>query len=111
MAEKQRSFPSWPHLVRVAAFFAGCFALGVAPAQAQVATGTISGYVKDPTGAGVPGAKVTAKMVEQRATRTTPANSEGFYNFLALPPGNYELTVEASGFQRSVQTGLQLSVN
>src|SRR5262245_48140459 len=79
--------------------------------HAQVATGTISGYAKDPAGAAIPAARVTANMVEQQAVRTTTTNSEGFYTLLAMPPGTYQLTFEASGFQRSVRTGLELTTN
>jgi outer membrane receptor protein involved in Fe transport len=67
--------------------------------------------VRDPSGAAVPGAKITARMTEQQLVRTTETNSDGFYQLPALPPGTYEVAVEASGFQRQTQTGLQLTVN
>ncbi|HSU62105.1 MAG TPA: carboxypeptidase-like regulatory domain-containing protein, partial [Bryobacteraceae bacterium] len=79
-------------------------------AVAQVATGNISGYVKDSSGAIVPNATVTAKMVEQEAVRTTKTDAEGFYSLLYLPPGQYEMTFELTGFQRQLHTGLQLTV-
>ena len=50
-------------------------------------------------------------MSEQQLVRTAPANSEGFYQLLALPSGTYDVTVEAQGFQRQTQTGLALTVN
>jgi outer membrane receptor protein involved in Fe transport len=81
-----------------------------APLAAQVATGNISGYVKDSSGGVVADATVTAKMVEQQAVRTTKTDAEGFYSLLALPPGQYEITFELAGFQRQNQTGLQLTV-
>ena len=83
----------------------------LAPLHAQLATGTINGFVKDPTGAAIPGAKVTAKMVEQQAVRETQTNADGFYTFPAMPPGNYEITFEAGRFKREVRTGLELTVN
>src|SRR5215475_11010796 len=79
------------------------------PAVGQVATGNISGYVKDSSGAFVQNATVTAKMLEQDAVRTTTTDAQGFYSLLALPPGRYELTFELTGFQRQNQTGLQLT--
>ena len=79
--------------------------------RGQITTGSIRGYVHDPSGAAVSGANVTAKLVEQQTSRSALADSEGFYNFLALPPGNYEVTFEAAGFQREVRTGVQLTVN
>ena len=86
------------------------FGLAVLPAMAQVSTGNISGYVKDPSGAAIPGVAVTAKMVEQQTTRTAQTDSEGFYNLLALPPGKYEMTFEVNGFQKQTETGLELTV-
>ncbi|MCW5977637.1 MAG: TonB-dependent receptor [Bryobacteraceae bacterium] len=84
---------------------------GVGPAMAQVTTGNMNGYVRDASGASVPGANVSAKMIEQQAVRTTQTNQEGYYTLLALPPGDYEVTFEAPGFQRQVQTGIELSIN
>jgi len=49
--------------------------------QAAV-TGTISGFVRDPTGAVMPGVSVTAKMVEQQIMRTVQTNSEGYYTLV-----------------------------
>jgi hypothetical protein len=80
-------------------------------AYGQIVTGNISGFVRDPSGAGVPDATVTAKLLDQQAVRTTQTNSEGYYTFLALPPGPYELTFEAKGFQKQARTGLELTVN
>src|SRR5690349_12560685 len=84
--------------------------MGAGFASAQVATGNISGYVKDSSGAVVPNAAVTAKMVAQDAVRTTKTDAEGFYSLLSLPPGQYEMTFELTGFQKQIQTGLQLTV-
>jgi hypothetical protein len=51
------------------------------------ATGTLSGFVKDPSGAVVARAKVTAAQVERGTTAVAETNSEGFYSFPALEPG------------------------
>jgi hypothetical protein len=98
--------------LRAVALAAGCWLFSaVSPIQAQTATANINGYVRDGTGAIVPNASVTAKMTEQQFVRTAQTNSEGSYQLLALPPGTYDVTVEAKGFQRQTQTGLQLTVN
>ena len=89
--------------------FAFCAGISVSPMRAQISTGDISGYVRDQSGGGLANAKITAKMVEQQATRSTVTNQEGFYSFLALPPGTYELTFESEGFQKQVRTGVGLS--
>ena len=70
---------------------------GICTLHAQV-TGTISGFVRDPSAAAIPGATVTAKLVDQQTTRTVQTNTEGNYIFLAMQPGKYEVTFEASGF-------------
>jgi hypothetical protein len=80
-------------------------------ASAQTAVGNISGYVRDASGAGVPGATVTARMTEQQLVRSTTSDSEGFYTLPAMPPGTYELSFEGKGFQRQTQTGVTLTVN
>ena len=82
----------------------------IAVVEAQV-TGSISGYLKDPSGAAVPGASVTALMVEQQLTRKAQTDGEGFYNFVAMLPGTYEIRFEAGGFQKLVRSGVRLTVN
>jgi hypothetical protein len=87
------------------------FAFGSAPASAQITTGAINGYVRDPSGSPIPNATVTAKMTEQQTSRTGQTNAEGYYSMLAVPPGSYEMSFEASGFQKQIRTGLDLTVN
>jgi hypothetical protein len=65
--------------------------------QAQVA-GTISGYIRDESGAVVPGADVKATMLGQQVTRSTVSDETGFFNLLAMPRGNYEITAQLPGF-------------
>jgi hypothetical protein len=78
--------------------------------QAQVA-GRISGYVKDATGAVMPGTKVTARMVEQTLERTVMTDAIGFYNLLAMPPGTYSITAELEGFETQTQQSVELTLN
>src|ERR1041385_6567166 len=74
-------------------------------------TGRISGFVKDPAGSSIPSVNVTARMTEQQATSQPVTNREGFYDFVAIPPGSYEITFEAAGFRRQVRSGVDLSIN
>lgn len=74
-------------------------------------TGTLSGFVTDQTGAIVPNASVTAVLVEQQVQRSVQAGADGSYLFTALLPGEYTVAAEARGFQRIVQTGVQVTVN
>ncbi len=78
--------------------------------RAQV-TGSISGYVKDQTGAAVPGADVKATLVSQNLTTTTTSNAEGFYQFTAVQPGLYTVTVEKTGFERLTHTNVTVTVS
>ncbi|TAM82004.1 MAG: TonB-dependent receptor [Acidobacteria bacterium] len=78
--------------------------------QAQV-TGSISGYVKDQTGAAVPEANITATLVSQNASTSTTSNPEGFYQFTAVKPGLYTVTVEKAGFQKLAHTNVTVTVS
>ncbi len=78
--------------------------------HAQV-TGTISGYVLDPSGAAIPGVTVSATSVGQQLTRTAVSNVQGFYDFPAMPPGSYNVSAESPGFQRMTLTGITVSID
>jgi outer membrane receptor protein involved in Fe transport len=67
-------------------------------AAAQSSNGTIVGTIFDKSGAAVPNAKVTASSKELGVTRTTVTDSTGGYRIGDLPPGNYSVSIEASGF-------------
>jgi len=70
---------------------------GIVFAQSDLAT--ISGFVKDPSGATVPGAKVLVHNTIGLERQTT-TNDNGYYSMTNMPPGLYTLRVEAPGFQR-----------
>lgn len=80
---------------------------GVVSAQT---TGTIRGVVKDPSGAVVPGAKVSAIQEATHITRSVTAASDGAYQFPVLPVGAYALEVDAAGFKKYVQRGIDVSI-
>jgi hypothetical protein len=78
--------------------------------SAQVAiTGKITGTVTDSSGGAVPNAAVSAKSSALLAERTTRTGEDGSYLFDLLPPGTYELTVIAAGFNTYTQTGIVLT--
>src|SRR5215510_9397762 len=79
--------------------------------EGQITTASISGYVKDSSSATIPGVAVTAKMVEQQTSRATQTGPDGFYTFLAVPPGTYEIAFEAKGFKKQVLTQVVVTVN
>ncbi|MGH9314750.1 MAG: carboxypeptidase regulatory-like domain-containing protein [Vicinamibacterales bacterium] len=86
-----------------------CFLLvAAAPAAAQLDRGRIAGFVKDQSGAVVPGATVTAVNVETRLKRSAVSDATGYYVFPALAPGAYDVEVELEGFKKGIQTGVRL---
>ena len=74
-------------------------------------TASISGTVKDPSGATVAGAAVTATNVNTGITLSQTTNSDGFYSFQSLPLGKYVVDVQRSGFKSYRRTDLTLDVN
>ncbi|HKY06498.1 MAG TPA: TonB-dependent receptor [Blastocatellia bacterium] len=82
----------------------------VCPAFAQVSTGDVTGRVLDPQGGVVADATVTARNIATGLTRTTTTNDAGEYTFTQLPPGTYEIAVEAKGFSRALQKDFEVNV-
>jgi carboxypeptidase family protein len=62
-------------------------------------TGALTGTVKDPSGAVIPNATVTLTSVDTGQARTTMTGADGVYHFNLLPPGNYRVKMESSGFK------------
>jgi hypothetical protein len=79
-------------------------------AQTQITTGVIQGTVVDPSGAVVPGATVEAKNPDTNFSRTLTTDSNGRFVFLAMNPGNYNLSISAKGFATVVQKDVGLTV-
>jgi hypothetical protein len=77
-------------------------------AFAQFDSGQISGFVRDETGAVVPGASVTATNEGTGESKKATTNSDGYYVFPQLFVGKYSVAVEAPGFKRFVKSGIVL---
>src|SRR5260370_1186431 len=82
----------------------------VRPSWAQVAGGSISGTVSDPSGAAVAGAQVSVEDQASGTTRQVATGASGLYTAPNLTPGSYRVTVSAPGFSTVVRTGLTVSV-
>jgi hypothetical protein len=82
--------------------------LGNRYARAQVDQGTITGIVEDPSGAVVPGAKVTVTNTDTGLVLEGSSNSSGVYVFSPLKIGNYTIGASASGFERTIQQNVHL---
>jgi len=87
-----------------------CFLIMPHSLSAQVATtGKIVGSVTDSSGAAIPNVTVSVKSAALLAARSVHTAEDGGYLFDLLPPGTYELTVAAPGFNTSTQTGIVLT--
>jgi hypothetical protein len=71
-------------------------------------TGTLTGVVKDSSGAIVPGAKVTLSNSADKSVRATTSNSSASFSFAAVQPGTYHLNVTAKGYETYVITGIDM---
>jgi hypothetical protein len=70
---------------------------------AQGVRGTITGQVKDPTGAVVPGASVKLiNLATGQVTRTAQTNGDGVYELVEVEPATYNLDITAAGFSEVV---------
>jgi hypothetical protein len=80
-------------------------------AYSQTGTTSLHGVVLDASGAAIAGASVTVTNVGLGSNRDTTTNSSGEYEFNALSPGTYTLTVQATGFRKYELVRLELLVN
>jgi hypothetical protein len=80
------------------------FLFSALAAMAQVDQGSISGSVQDPSGAVIPGAKVTVTDTDTGLVFQRSTNASGNYTFSPLKIGNYKLSATAPGFQTSQET-------
>ena len=76
----------------------------------QVITGTISGTIKDSSGAVLPGASVQVQNTDTGQGRTVTTDARGYYTAPNIRPGNYEVSASVAGFQTEVRQGLMVNV-
>jgi hypothetical protein len=81
-----------------------------APAVGAQTTGSIGGIVADQSQALLPGVTVTARNVDTELVRSSVTGTEGRYFIPALPPGEYQIRAELSGFRPYVHRDLQLTI-
>src|SRR5260370_2494443 len=79
--------------------------------HAQVAGGTLSGTITDPTGRAVPQAQILIKNVATCVERTVSTNTDGFYTSVNLLPGEDQIRVTATGFNTEGKTGITMNVD
>ena len=87
------------------------FGLLASTLSAQTTTASITGAIHDPSGAVIPGVKVTATNVATNLSYSANTNESGVYNLLFLPVGQYTVSSENQGFKKTVLGPFTLEVN
>jgi hypothetical protein len=90
--------------------FVSLFIMAAVIALGQVYTGSISGAVKDPSGAVVPNAKVTVTDAAKGFTYTATSNNSGLFTVKNLSPGTYTERVEVPGFNPAERSNIVIEV-
>src|SRR5438034_5334091 len=85
--------------------------MGSSNAWGQTSSGTITGTIKDSSGAVLPDAKVTVTNEGTNISREVTTDKAGGYVVPSVLPGVYTITAELSGFKKAVQAGTTLQVN
>ncbi len=80
-------------------------------AYAQAETATVLGTVRDANGAVVNGATVTLRNIGTGISSTTTTDSAGSYTFSNTRIGNYQIIIEAQGFDRTIADNINLTIN
>jgi Carboxypeptidase regulatory-like domain/TonB dependent receptor len=88
-----------------------CFVILSGTVHAQSNKGSIIGTTKDPNDAVVPNAKVTIANNATGETRETTSSEDGDFSFANLEPGNYKITVEATGLRTLVLSSVTVETN
>lgn len=78
--------------------------LAIGAAAQSLVSGDVTGVVSDPSGAVIPNATVTLKNNGTGQTTNSATNASGMYRFSLLTPGQYTVTVNATGFQNAERT-------
>jgi len=89
----------------------GLLILSLSLAVAQETTGRIVGVVTDPSGSVIPNAKVTVTNVATNISSETVTAQDGSYQVLSLQIGSYKVSVEATGFRKTVTDAQKLEIN
>jgi len=98
----RRIFPYISSMSRFAPWLVVILLIGAGPLLEAQYRASIQGVVTDSSGALIPGATLTLTDTATNKVLTATSNGEGLYNFNALPPDKFTLTVEMNGFQKKI---------
>ncbi len=96
---------------RYVCFCVASLLLFTAMAFGQSQNASLTGQVMDASGAPLQNANVTVTSIDRQASTSVQTDNDGRFSFPSLPPGNYDVSVAAKGFNTYEQRGLQLLVN
>jgi hypothetical protein len=82
----------------------------LAPRATAQLTSSLNGSVTDPSGAAISKANITLTGSATGFSRTTTSNTAGLYEFLEVPPGDYQLQATSGGFAPVVVAKVTLLV-
>jgi hypothetical protein len=97
--------------MRISRLFAASTLLLQAAGLWASPVGSVSGTVKDPSGALIPGVKLTLSNTATNAHWSAITNTSGEFQFLQLAPANYSLVAESSGFKKAAVASVLVQVD
>lgn len=109
-----KTIKSKPGSYRQSSFFTSLVVfilLAATPALAQSFKATLVGEVRDTSGSVIPGVTITIVEKETRRTQSVVTSKDGSFSLKNLPPGRYELRIEATNFRKVVQADLMLETD
>ncbi len=106
LGQRLKRLSAWAMICLAALFF-----LAPLPLRGQTVTGSVTVQVRDPSGAAIPGATVTARNIETNLERTVTTNDNGTAIFVDLPPGRYRIQVTTANFKSLIMENVIVGVN
>ncbi len=97
--------------IRIAMAMSAIYSAMCIAAWAQAGYGSIGGNIQDPSGAAIPKASITVTNVATGVASRLVSLGDGNYLAAQLPPGTYQIAVEASGFKKYVSQGIVVQVD
>src|SRR5580698_7411677 len=110
-SRSRTAFPPTVQSLAIRALHCLCFFLSLLVVARAGVGGSISGTVKDPSGAAIAKASVTLINTGTGIRQSTVADGSGTYAFPVLPVGNYVLEVNQSGFKPYRRNGIVLDTS